>query len=78
MTKSAIRWTVFLACWSVLVMFAATALGADMPKVEDVIHNLDDLYRTTASSGHVELIAKTETQTRHLKMRVWSKGKNNP
>jgi len=54
----------------------ANALAADMPRVEDVIHNLDDLYRTSASTGHVELIAKTETQTRHLKMRVWSKGKD--
>ncbi len=54
----------------------ANALAADMPKVEDVIRNLDDLYRTSASTGHVELIAKTETQTRHLKMRVWSKGKD--
>src|ERR1700690_666665 len=54
----------------------ANTFAAAMPRVEDVIHNLDDLYRTSASTGHVELIAKTETQTRHLKMRVWSKGKD--
>ena len=42
----------------------ANALTADMPKIEDVIHNLDDLYRTSASSGRVEMIAKTETKTR--------------
>jgi outer membrane lipoprotein-sorting protein len=66
----------FFSCCIVLVLLMANALAADMPRVEDVIHNLDDLYRTSASTGHVELIAKTETQTRHLKMRVWSKGKD--
>ncbi|NVN90219.1 MAG: outer membrane lipoprotein-sorting protein [Desulfuromonadales bacterium] len=68
--------TIVHACWIVLLLLAAHAMAADMPKVEDVVRRLDDLYRTSASSGHVELIAKTETQTRHLKMRIWSKGKD--
>jgi len=75
MGRPAIR-TVILFCWAVLVLLAANAMAADMPKVEDVIHRLDDLFRSSASSGHVELIAKTETLTRHLKMRIWSKGKD--
>jgi outer membrane lipoprotein-sorting protein len=60
----------------ILVLFTANAMAAAMPKVEDVVRRLDDLYRTSASSGHVEMIAKTETQTRHLKMRIWSKGRD--
>ncbi len=68
--------SLFLSCCIVLVLLAANTMAADMPKVEDVVRRLDDLYRTSASTGHLELIAKTETQTRHLKMRVWSKGKD--
>lgn len=75
MSRSAIR-KAFLFFCIVLVLLAATAMAADMPKVEDVVRRLDDLYRTSASTGHLELIAKTETQTRRLKMRVWSKGKD--
>jgi len=73
--RSAIR-SLILSGWTVLVLLAANVMAAEMPKVEDVIHNLDDLYRTSASIGHVEMIARTETQTRHLKMRIWSKGKD--
>jgi len=75
MSLSVIR-TLLLSWGLVLAVFAVNAVPAEMPKVEDVVRRLDDLYRTSASSGHVELIAKTETQTRHLKMRVWSKGKD--
>jgi len=75
MSLSVIR-TMILSCGLVLALFVTNAMSADMPNVEDVVRRLDDLYRTSASSGHVELIAKTETQTRHLKMRVWSKGKD--
>lgn len=67
---------VFLLCLLIPVLRAVNAVPAEMPKVEDVVRRLDDLYRTSASTGHVELIARTETQTRHLKMRVWSKGKD--
>ena len=71
MNRPAIR-EGLLSCCAVLVLLTANAMAADMPKVEDVIHRLDDLYRSSASTGHVELIAKTETLTRHLKMRIWS------
>ena len=67
---------VFIFSFLALALFAADASAAAAPKVEDVVKRLDDLYRTSASSGHVELFAKTETETRHLKMRVWSKGKD--
>lgn len=75
MSRLAVR-TILLSCWAVLLLAASRAPAGEMPKVEDVVRRLDDLYRTSASSGHVELIARTETQTRHLKMRVWSKGKD--
>ena len=74
--KRAATLMVVITCWTVLVLDAVDAVAATMPKVEDVVRRLDDLYRTSASSGHVEMIAKTETQTRHLKMRIWSKGKD--
>ncbi|MGD0586334.1 MAG: outer membrane lipoprotein-sorting protein [Oryzomonas sp.] len=75
MNRPAIR---MAACsgFIILVLFTANAMAVAMPKVEDVVRRLDDLYRTSASAGHVEMIAKTETQTRHLKMRIWSKGKD--
>jgi len=76
MNRHAVRLLLFLSCWTALALLAASATAAEMPKVEDVVRRLDDLYRTSASSGHVELIARTETQTRHLKMRIWSKGKD--
>jgi len=69
------RWILF-CCMTSLAILAADAFAAGMPRVEDVVRRLDDLYRTSASSGHVELISRTETLTRHLKMRVWSKGKD--
>jgi outer membrane lipoprotein-sorting protein len=75
MSRPGIR-SIFLFCWIVLALLTANAMATDMPKVEDVVRRLDDLYRTSGSSGHVELFSKTETQTRHLKMRVWSKGKD--
>lgn len=37
-------------------------------------HRLDDLYRSSASIGKVEMISKTDTQSRHLKLRMWTKG----
>jgi len=60
----------------VSIFFTSNAMAAGMPNIKDVVHRLDDLFRSSASTGHVELIAKTETQTRHLKMRIWSKGKD--
>lgn len=45
------------------------------PTIEEVTRKLDDLYRSSASQGKVELVSKTETQSRHLKMRIWTKGK---
>src|ERR1039457_5988109 len=75
MNRPAIR-MVCISCWISFVLLASNTMAADMPKVEDVIHRLDDLYRSSASTGHVELFAKTETLTRHMKMRIWSKGKD--
>lgn len=66
--------TIGLPFLILFVLLAASAVAADVPRVEEVVRRLDDLYRTSASSGRVELTAKTETQARHLKMRIWSKG----
>lgn len=46
------------------------------PSYKEVSRTLDELYRSSSSTGRMELISKTSTQTRTLKMRVWSKGKN--
>jgi hypothetical protein len=49
--------------------------GASLPPdVATVTRRLDDLYRSSASIGTVEMTSKTETQSRHLKLRMWTKG----
>jgi outer membrane lipoprotein-sorting protein len=50
--------------------------AAEKPTVKQLVHLMDDLYRSSGSSGHLELTAKTETQDRHLKMRIWTKGQD--
>lgn len=44
------------------------------PDVKTVVRVMDNLYRSTTSIGRMELTAKTETQTRRLSMRIWTKG----
>ena len=51
-----------------------SALAGGAPSVATITQKLDDLYRSSSSVGKMELLSKTETQTRHLKMRMWSKG----
>lgn len=46
------------------------------PPYKEVASKLDDLYRSGSAVGKMELFAKTETTERHLKMRVWAKGKD--
>lgn len=46
------------------------------PSVEHLVRLMDDLYRSSGSSGHLALTAKTETQNRHLKMRIWTQGQD--
>ena len=53
-----------------------SAFAGGVPSYHDVARKLDDLYRSSSSTGRLELLAKTETQSRHLKMRMWSKGKD--
>ncbi len=52
----------------------ASAAADAPPDVAAVTRRLDDLYRTSASIGKVELISQTETQNRRLLMRIWTKG----
>lgn len=60
-----------------LCMFlAGQAWGGNPPTVQEVTRKLDDLYRSAASVKRIELLSKTETQTRHLKLRAWTKGKD--
>jgi len=60
-----------------IVLLAACPAAAEQPAAPDiggVVGRLDDLFRSTASVGKVELVSKTETQGRHLKLRMWTKG----
>jgi outer membrane lipoprotein-sorting protein len=63
------------------VFMLALALGfavraSPPPDIHELTRKFDDLYRSSSAIGRIELIAKTETQTRHLRMRLWSKGKD--
>jgi outer membrane lipoprotein-sorting protein len=46
------------------------------PTVEEVARRLDELFRSSASQGKVELTSKTESQTRKLGLRITTKGKD--
>lgn len=56
-----------------LLWVSNTSAGTP-PDVKAVVHLLDDLFRSSASTGEMKLTAKTETQNRILKMRIWTKG----
>lgn len=56
------------------IFLAGQARAAAPPTVQEVTRKLDDLYRSSSSVKRVELISQTETQTRHLKLRAWTKG----
>ena len=45
------------------------------PNTQKLTRFLDELYRSSSSVGKIEILVKTETQERHLRMRIWSKGK---
>jgi outer membrane lipoprotein-sorting protein len=67
----------FILIPSFLVFVQGSGLqAAEKPTVKQLVHLMDDLYRSSGSSGHLELRAKTETQDRRLKMRIWTKGQD--
>lgn len=50
------------------------ALASDKPNVEEIIHEIDRLYRSGTSSGEIEMTIVSSHWTRRLKMDVWSEG----
>ena len=52
------------------------ARAANPPSASAISAMFDELFRSSSSTGKMELISKTETQSRHLKMRIWTKNKN--
>jgi len=53
-----------------------SAIAATQPSPHSVTLMMDDLFRSSSSIGKMELTSKTETQSRHLKMRMWTQNKN--
>lgn len=70
------RWLGWAVLLAPLMLGVLPVQAATPPDVHQLVHRLDDLYRSSAAVGRVELLSKTETQNRHLKMRIWSKGKD--
>lgn len=62
----------------ILLLLPVLVFAADSkpPPTAAVTKMLDDVFRSESSIGKMELISKTETQNRHLKMRIWTKGRN--
>jgi outer membrane lipoprotein-sorting protein len=52
------------------------AQAQPLPKIEEVTHHLDDLYRANSSQGQIEMQISTEHWSRTLQMEVWSKGED--
>ena len=71
--NATLKSTAFLIVFSVRV---ALASEPSAPTVQAVTAMLDDLFRSSSTSGRLELISTTETQSRHLKMRIWTQKRN--
>ena len=63
-----------LSIFPAALVSCAAARGDGPPDVHAIVHKLDDLYRSSSSIARIELLSQTDTQSRHLKMRMWSKG----
>ncbi len=59
-----------------LVPFPAALRAAQAPPVRQVTRMLDDLFRSKSSLAEVELVSRTDTQDRRLKLRMWTKGQD--
>jgi len=71
-----IRYSIPFGASVFLLVSISNAIAGGTPSYHEVARKLDDLYRSTSSIGQLELFSKTETQSRHLKMRMWSRGKD--
>lgn len=75
--------SVWLVCFAV-VGAAVYCVGVEqaqaqekpLPKVEEITKHLDDLYRSTASHGQMEMQITTAHWSRTLNMEVWSQGED--
>ena len=68
-----------LALALALLLSACSAVAANEvkpPSAHSVATMFDDLFRSSSTIGRFELLSKTEAQSRHLKMRIWTKNKN--
>jgi outer membrane lipoprotein-sorting protein len=55
----------------------AEAKAQELPSVKEVTQKLDDLYRSDASTGVVEMKIVTDRGTRTLEIEQWTKGDDN-
>jgi outer membrane lipoprotein-sorting protein len=65
---------IVIALFGAVLLPVSTAFAQAAPDVKAIVRLLDDLFRSSASIGQMKLTAKTETQNRILKMRIWTKG----
>ena len=61
----------FLSLFFLIVLFCTTAAARTL---EDILHHLDDLYRSRSSRGVVRMVITTPHWERELEMRVWTRG----
>lgn len=57
-----------------LITYPLFSFAAEDTKLEDIINNIDELYRSSSSSSLVEMEIITPHWQRTLKMKIWSKG----
>ena len=56
---------------SLFIFFCSTSAGRTL---DDILHHLDDLYRSRSSRGVVRMVITTPHWERELEMRVWTRG----
>jgi len=57
-----------------ICMCVSIPLGAaEKPNIKEVLHSIDELYRTNSSYGVIEMEITTAHWNRTLKLRVWTK-----
>lgn len=61
---------------ALLLTFAPTGSAQAPPDLDRVTRTLDDLFRSSASVGRIELTVVTPRGTRTMRMRMWSRGED--
>jgi hypothetical protein len=66
-----------IALWlSAAIAVAPGQKTQEPPSVDDVLTRLDDLYRSTASIGRMEIVVTSPRKTRTLRMKSWTVGED--